>query len=119
MKEKTLEQLLNELPKTRHYRQAFGLMLCVVYTDNSRKWQCKYYSHFSNTTDTSLPECVAKSPRVAVKKMIRIFQMTDKQIMSLLRKQREASYPKNSKHEQQQIDSGELREIATATATSE
>ena len=70
-KKQTMEELIALLPLTTYNCESFGLCICVVVTNEGRMWECKYYSHFSNKNNDVFPDCQSKSPRIAVKKMLR------------------------------------------------
>ncbi len=66
----SLADLLKALPMQTHNGEAFGLQLM---TCNRNHWSVQYYSHFSNKFDEVYGVHVAKSPEVAVKKMLNKF----------------------------------------------
>lgn len=68
-----LESLLSILPETVYNCESFGLMLCKVSDGQVCKWECKYYSHFSNKSDDRFIGCISSDPCVAVRKLIMMY----------------------------------------------
>ena len=65
-----LGDLLKLLPLQTYNTQSYGLSLSVT---NGTKWQCKYWSCFTNSSNPIYPYCESKTPEGAIKKMIKEF----------------------------------------------